>query len=106
MSINPRRTGGVMIAALLLVAACGGGIEPLSTAEAQWCRSTLPGFMLVERGESIGVDLTEVVQAAQEAEAEVEAAGGDIEARMNAFFEVLEADDGYIELCRSHNAGR
>ncbi len=106
MSIKPRCTGAVVIAGLLPTAACGGGIEPLSTAEAQWCRLTLPGFMLVERGESIGVDLTEVVQAAREAEVEVEAAGRDIEARMNAFLEVLEANDGYIELCRSHNAGR
>lgn len=83
----------------LLTSACSEQ-EPLTGAEAQWCRVTQPAFRLIAEAEAMGIDLTEIISEAQR-NAEAQEAVTNREDGLEAAFMTLEDDPGYAEVCRA-----
>ena len=92
---------GLVVSLLVLVTACGSDVEPLSEEESTWCARYQSPQRLIERGETLGIDMEAVFDGARQAMDEVDAAGGDTEAQFAAVDTFLRTDAGYGEVCRS-----
>jgi hypothetical protein len=101
---------GRLLAALLAIVIALAGCsdaDTLTDSEAMWCRAAQPGYRMLEAGDAMGVDLTDVYQQAEL----IGDASGTPEERQNAIedaFDLLEGDAGYVEVCRTlyDDAGR
>lgn len=100
-----RRILPLAVALAVVFAACSG-VDPLTEEEALWCRVYVPPFLIEAEAQEMGVDIDAAISEAQIAFDLEGIIGADPMAQMNAFYEVVEEDDGYVEVCRSIFARR
>lgn len=89
--------------ALVLVtvlAACSGQ-QPLTDEEALWCRVYVPPFLIENEAQAMGIDISAVMDEGQIAYDLEGVIGADPLGQMDAFYDVVEAADEYIEVCRA-----
>ena len=93
------RAVGAAVAFALLLTACGEG--PLGTDEANWCRAYVTPNQIALTAADMGID---VDQALTEANIAFDLEGAFTTnplAPIEAFWEVMEEDDGYRAVCRA-----
>lgn len=100
-----RRALAPAVALAILLAACGG-VEPLTDDEALWCRVFVPPFLIQAEAQEMGIDIEIAMTDAQIAYDLEGIIGADPVAQMLAFYEAIEPDEGYLDVCRSVFARR